>query len=209
MTYNLKCFSCQRSRVMAVDLKVQDKVLRAISIYLPHARYDFIYLQECYELISDLIREARSCKTGVILGGDFNTQYLKGSRGILMHSLCMEYDSVVANNMENVHTSYSFESSLGSKCIIDYVVVSQAMAIYESDATNQLDLGSDHRVIYCSLQLHKQRAYKKQKKKQKRWKSKLNKCENAVNYHIALDVALDENSIISLAQAEKNNFGMC
>ena len=96
---------------------------------------------------------------------------------------------IIANKLENIDASYSFESYLGSKYIINYIVVSQDMASQESNTANQLDLRSDHRAIYCSLQLHKQRVYKKRKKKQKRYKSKLDKFENTFKYHIALDVA--------------------
>ena len=68
-------------RVLAIDIQMQMKIIRFISIYLPHAGFAHSNLLNQYDAIFKLVQSAKVKSMGIVLGGDFNTQYLSGPRG--------------------------------------------------------------------------------------------------------------------------------
>jgi len=47
--------------------------------------------------------------------------------------------------------TWTFESSLGYKRQIDYILVSRSLVVGRNEASNNLDCGSDHRSVFASI----------------------------------------------------------
>eukprot|EP00972_Heterocapsa_arctica_P018370 2713641-Heterocapsa_arctica.AAC.1 len=45
----------------------------------------------------------------------------------------------------------TFCSSTGIKCCIDVMIVGRRCSVIDSEATNHIDIGSDHRAVYACL----------------------------------------------------------
>ena len=69
-------------RVIGIDFKMHGRNYCAISTYVPHCGYSREDFDETYNQLRCLVSKAhRSCKR-IIIGGDFNTQFGVGIRGV-------------------------------------------------------------------------------------------------------------------------------
>lgn len=192
-------------RIMAIDVHFVDKEVRFISVYLPHSGLPKSLLEQCYTKMSHLIRSARKNGMAVIIGGDFNTQYDFGDRGMAMQELCSEFELCVCNpsNLIQSPSSWSFESTLGAQRVIDYILITRNIQCIQSDASDLLNMGSDHRSIFCCCKLKVPFEKKTRKKKRKKWKPQLNEKNEASLYHERLDQAIPGAQYTSISAAEK------
>ena len=55
--------------------------------------------------------------------------------------------------MQNADDSWTFRSSAGLKRRIDFILYSSHLCCFEGRATNDLDLGPDHRAVYAGFTL--------------------------------------------------------
>ena len=92
----------------------------------------------------------------MLVGGDFNTQLNFCCRCELLRGFASEHNlSITNDNVELTwDQTWTFRSSLGHKRQLDYVLVDQSFHVSRAEATNQLDLGSDHRAVVCCLDLY-------------------------------------------------------
>ena len=47
--------------------------------------------------------------------------------------------------------TWTFESSLGYKRQLDYILASRSLVVGQNEASNNLDCGSDHRSVFASI----------------------------------------------------------
>ena len=87
-TTNIKHTICLNDRVMAVDLKISQKTIRLIAVYLPHSGYDRKYFQDTFTDIEVLANDAMDKGYTIILGGDFNLSLDQGYRREVMEEFC-------------------------------------------------------------------------------------------------------------------------
>jgi hypothetical protein len=88
----------------------------------------------------------------VPLLADFNTQLCVGLRGQMLEDLLHSFVFEIANGqpeMQNADDTWTFRSSAGIKRRIDFILYSSHLCCFEGRATNDLDLGSDHRAVYA------------------------------------------------------------
>ena len=84
-------------RVLALDLVVNKRRLRSIAVYVPHCGYSRQDLEETFEQLRCTVSEAQRKNRSVIIGGDFNTQYNVGVRGILLEQFIQEVGLCINN----------------------------------------------------------------------------------------------------------------
>ena len=111
---------------------------------------------------------------GAIVGGDFNTQLRVGLRGQMLEDLLHSFAFEVANGqseMQDADDIWTFRSSTGIKRRIDFVLYSSRLSCFAGHATNDLDLGSDHRAVYTGFRLASSvQGQRRRKQTNKRWK---------------------------------------
>ena len=69
---------------MAIDLKIAQKIIRVIAVYLPHMDYDWNYFIDTFTDIEGLVMEAMNKGYTLVLAGDFNLTLDQGQRGDVM-----------------------------------------------------------------------------------------------------------------------------
>ena len=70
-------------RLMYIDVRIGMQVFRFLSIYVPHAGYDWSEFETCFDSIREVLEDARRKHIKYFIGGDFNTQINVGNRGLL------------------------------------------------------------------------------------------------------------------------------
>ena len=109
---------CINDRVMAIDLKLGGKVIRIISVYLPHSGMEdsWNYFQQCFDHIIDLLADAQTNHHSVVIGGDFNLQLGVGDRGQMLRDLCTQFylDIVNGTNADDAADIWTYRSSSGN-----------------------------------------------------------------------------------------------
>ena len=88
---------CVNDRVMAVDLKIDKKIIRIMAVYLPHSGYEYNYFQETLTYIERLAMDAWDKRYTLIIAGDFNLSLDHGDRGRAMTELCIQFSMYIVN----------------------------------------------------------------------------------------------------------------
>ena len=68
-------------RILRVDVQIGKTRFACCAIYVPHAGYPAAYLDEVYEQILQTLTVARRSGCRILLGGDFNTQWVLANEG--------------------------------------------------------------------------------------------------------------------------------
>ena len=99
--------------------------------------------------------DAKACGRPIIIGGDFNSQLGIGIRGELLNAFAVWNGLLVANGMtcENDGDSWTFESTMGIRRRIDFMLLSQELLLVCSQPTDDIDLGSDHRAVFAQTRV--------------------------------------------------------
>ena len=127
-------------RVLAVDVDIGPlQKLRIISVYAPHCGYDRGCLDNFYNDLqtahNDYVGAAKACGRPIIIGSDFNSQLGIGIRGELLSSSAVWNGLLVANGMtcENGGDSWTFESTMGIRRRIDFMLLSQNCCLFAAN----------------------------------------------------------------------------
>ena len=84
-------FKFQR-RILTTDFKIGQFLYRVVAIYIPHADFDFQELEDCYDYLEFIMKDALRRRMRCVLGGDFNTVFNHGDCGVLLNSLTGQFD---------------------------------------------------------------------------------------------------------------------
>lgn len=139
---------------MAVKLIVKGVKLSVISCYLPHAGYTAEVLDDTYEKLAEAVRWASVFSLCFIVGGDFSTQLHSGARSDKLLKFVGHFNLSVANVCDDAtsrNNEHTFRSSRGFKRQIDFILSSLGFHVLHASATDNLDLGSDHRAVMALL----------------------------------------------------------
>ena len=188
---------------MAIDLKIGEKLVRVVSVYMPHIGYGWQAFHQCFEDLSNLLMQAQDQGMHVIIGGDFNLNLDDSMRGSVMREFCHQFSMVIANGSgcDGDDDVYSFISSIGTRRRIDYILISAIWELQDIKASNILDLGSDHRCIYASIKFKRPtRQLKARTPNLKGWRPVLNPDKIPEKYHEALQHEMSVQSVIGMKE---------
>ena len=94
------------------------------------------------------MQQGRNLKRRLVAGGDFNSQLGVGARGIAMENVANTSGLRISNDSVNdSDNNWTFCSSMGEKRRLDFIMASRSLTIKSVEATNEIDLGSDHRAV--------------------------------------------------------------
>lgn len=161
--------------------------LRILSAYFPDSSYGDGHVEALYNSIEAVIDNARKSKLKTILGADFNAQVGSWADGSGLSSLGRHGMGIQssrgqwlaswadAQNLKIVNTFfrklddklYTYTSTQGIEKQLDYILVDKSIfgKVFDVDAGNLLDLGSDHRSLICRS---RSRPSQRKRKRQKR-----------------------------------------
>lgn len=180
-------------RVIGIDFKMHGRNYCAISTYIPHCGYCREDFDETYNQLRCIVTKAyRSCKR-IIVGGDFNTQFGIGSRGFALEQFAEEFDLCITNaRSPEIDTDWTFESSMGVRRRLDFVLASKCLVVCEACPSDKLNLGSDHRAVQSILSDTKQgtQVYYRKKSGVKGWCPQLDLTGKPSKYHELLQIPL-------------------
>lgn len=183
------------TRVMHLDMRIGCHDLRIIAAYAPHAGYSHEEFHAFFDQLHRLVAGAYRAGRRVILGGDFNLQLDVGQRGAMFAEFCAGFGFVIAND-DSHHDlgveTWTFCSSMGARRRIDFILCSRSLSLVASHASDDLDVGSDHRAVLANFKLQKSKRKKKyHKRKIKRgWKPILDDSGIPTQYHDMLNKSL-------------------
>ena len=198
---NIKFSQAPSSRICFVDMMMKAGVTRFVATYTPHMGYSNHDLYRYYDQLAWVLDDARRQGRTIVLGGDFNTQLNVGIRGDCLADLAKNFDGHHDPNK----ATWTFCSCMGVRRRIDFILCSMSFSLLQSFATDDVDLGSDHRAVYCLLNLPKhtkQQSKKRKFKAKKRWKPSLD--ENGIPhlYHEILNQTLEQQNPTTLQGIE-------
>ena len=109
---------------MAVDARIGGKVIRFLSIYLPHAGYSWKEFEECFEDIGKLCMEAIDKNFSIIIGRDFKASFSAGVRGTYLRNFCFQFNLNILGKLDGPlsENNWTFQSALGEKRRINYIL---------------------------------------------------------------------------------------
>lgn len=132
-------------RVCFVDICIHGYIDRFIACYFPHVGYDAEDFHSCLDSLRDVVAAAQNRNIRCVVGSDFNSQLSCGWRGDALHEFLCEFGVFAANGSEI--DNWTFRSTLGATRVLDYMFVGGRAEISQANATNDLDLGSDHGAV--------------------------------------------------------------
>ena len=139
---------------MAIDLKIAQKIIRVIDVYLPHMDYDWNYFMDIFTDIEGLIMEAMDNGYTLVLAGDFNLTLDQGQRGDVMKKFCTTFSLEIAKGrtMTDSSDTWTWKSPYDQFRRIDYILYSKKLRSFNISANREVDLGSDHRNVSASIE---------------------------------------------------------
>ena len=175
-------------RVLALDFMAYGIKIRAIAVYAPHAGYPVEDFDTTFDQLRCVLQEGRNLKRRLVVGGDFNSRLNVGVRGAALENLSNTFGLQITNNCVNdCENHWTFSTSLGEKRRIDFIMASRSLTIKNSKATNEIDLGSDHRAVKALFELRDTRYWgKSHTPKMKGWRPYLDGESSPTNYQAAL-----------------------
>ena len=192
-------------RVLALDVCINGLKIRVVAVYLPHCGYDVEDFDQTFDQLRCVVDQGQKQKRKIIIGGDFNSQVNVGYRGTQLQSLVDSFALTITNNLDIPwEMQWTFESSMGIKRKIDFVLISRSFELISGHASNEINLGSDHRSVKSVVRI--QGASRKRGKfaaTLKNWKPVLGETGRAENFEVALLHQLQTADNESIAKLEK------
>ena len=142
----------------------------------------------------------------IIIGGDFNTQFDVGIRGVALRQFAEEFGLCITNTTDSeTSTNWTFESSMGVRRRLDFILASRLLLVIESGPSDKLDLGSDHRAVQSTLGDTKKGTQVQHRKKvpAKGWYPEIDVDGNALKYCDSLHAPLQRNEVLPMGELEK------
>ena len=132
-------------------------LVRFVAVYTPHAGHSHEDLDTFYAGLNLCLEDALRNNLSISVGGDFNTQLGQGIRGDMLENLCCNFNLAVANGGVGAveEDGWTFQSSMGIRRRIDFILASQRLCIQNCNAVNLIDLGSDHRAVHAHFLMSK------------------------------------------------------
>ena len=164
---NIKYSHAPSSRICFGYMMMEAGVTRFVATYTPHMGYSNHDLYRYYDQLTWVLDDARRQSRTIVVGGDFNTQLNVGLRGDCLADMARNFHLQITN--DDTHhdpnkETWTFCSSMGVRRRIDFILCSMSFSLQQSFATDDVDLGSDHRAVYCLLDLPQLAKQKKTKK---------------------------------------------
>ena len=158
-------------RVLALDICIDRVAIRVVAVYLPHCGYDVQVFDDTYEQIRCAIDQGKKKQRKIIVGGDFNTQANIGYRGMQLQSLTDSFGLCITNVLDIPwDLQWTFESMMGIRRKIDFILISRSFELLSGHASDEINLGSDHRAVKSVLKCRKPaRKYRKSHPTLKNW----------------------------------------
>ena len=125
----------------------------------------------------------------------------------MLKDFAHEFSLCISNvGVEESIADWTFESSMGVRRRIDYVLVSQCLSVHGSGPTDQLNLGSDHRAVQATIRDTKKGyyIYHGVTIRAKGWSPEVDMEGNARKYCEVLHPLLQEHSPSSLPHLQKS-----
>ena len=147
--------------------------------------------------VMDLASSAHRNGYVVIISGDFNTQLDVGPRGQLPRELSVICHLRITNEIHDgmdFDDHWTFESSMGVRRQIDFILCSARIPTIAVEATRAIDMGSDHRAVKSILNIGTPQQSRRRKKRVRGWKPR-----DVSEYHSTLDAALCNSSVTTPA----------
>ena len=132
-----------------MDVKLHGKDYRILAIYVPHAGYSVNEYENCLDDFRNCVLDGQRNGRKCMVGGDFNTDLLRGWRGDRLRELLLEVhlENSTSETNATFEDLWTFRSCLGQKRILDYCFVPSEITVQSSSSTDRLNLGSDHRCV--------------------------------------------------------------
>ena len=138
-------------RLMYVDVLIGPKMHRIIAVYMPPAGYTHEDLCAAYEQLNFVLQEAQNLGHASDFGGDFNSQLRVGKHREMLREL-FGMRNFQGANAACGPDDWTFRISAGVTRQIDCILLNKNMCcIGVAGPTDCIDLGSDHRAVYCKL----------------------------------------------------------
>ena len=126
--------------------------VRAVAMYAPHCGYDWEHFERTCEQLLCVLDQAQKLKRKLIVGGDFNLQLGVGVRGDEFQNIVDGVGLLTTNESDTPwENQWTFESTVGVRRKLDYIMVSRSFQFVRSSASNQLNLESDHRAVKSTI----------------------------------------------------------
>ena len=140
---------------MYVDVALYKHTYRIIAIYWPHAGYPTSYFNACVDEVRIVILDAAAKGIRPIFGGDLNTQMHTGRRGQRLQEVLAETGMIMCNDPTTLtmDQAWTFRSYLGTTRTLDYIGIPDFLNCTFSEASDLLDLGSDHRAVIAHISI--------------------------------------------------------
>ena len=116
-----------------------------------------------------------------------------GARGSEFQNVVDAYGLEITNTSDTPwEDQWTFESSMGERRKLDYIMVSRSFHLVSSTASNQINLGSEHRAVKSIIVAGTCRHHNTRKNvSMKNWVPKLDVQGDSSEYQNALDVRLE------------------
>ena len=161
-------FTQHSGRLCSLDLKLKIAIFRVFFIYAPHSGFPFVDFEQLMQELMDLASLANRNGFIVIVSGDFNTQLDVGPRGQLLRELSVVCHLRISNEIHDhmdFDDQWTFESSMGVRRQLDFILCSARVPTIAVEATRAIDMGSDHRAVKCIFAVGVPQHSKKRKKR--------------------------------------------
>ena len=111
------------------------------------------------DVISTLAAEVLSKNFPLVIAGDFNLSIGTGYRGESLQALCDEFKLKIANGDGDASDSnrWTYRSGAGDLRRIDFILISSALHMDNTNTNRCIDLGSDHRCVSARLVFQRNR----------------------------------------------------
>ena len=185
---NILRFKLVSERVCFLDVKIFGMNLRFVSVYFPDNTYPDAEVQQVYDTLSEIRREALKTRYKLVIAGDFNAK-VGDEEGNKAHSSCgsfgygtqnsrgqwlLTWSSVkalkIANTMfrkqdDKLRTHLSAQKTWSQ---LDYILVDKWLnsKLQDVETANAIDLGSDHVCLKAVLKFEHE--FQKRRKEKER-----------------------------------------
>lgn len=155
-------------------------------------------MDETYDQLRCITSKTCRSNKKIIVGGDFNTQFGIGIRGVSLDQFAKEFGLNVLNaSSPETNADWTFRSNMGVCRRLDFIIASQNLLVSASGPSDKLDLGSDHRVVETTMVCQKRgtQKYYERKIPVKGWRPEVDTDGDATKYWDALEKGLHENEL--------------
>ena len=153
------------------------------------------HFEQTFEQLRCVLDQGQKLNRKLFVGGDFNLQLGVGVRGEEFQNVVEGFGLLTTNASDTPwENQWTFESTMGDRRTLDYIMVSRSFQFNCSSASNQLNLESDHRAVKSIIVPGGSTHVRTRKEKSmKGWMPKMDVQGNPSEYQTVLDASLREN----------------